>query len=146
MKKLLLIASLLLCAVAVKAAQVTALRVTLNDGKTQTFALDQQPKIHFEGADVVIATDNVSAQYARAEVKSMNFVKQEGGVGDIVADSDETVYAWDGTVFACPGQRITVYTLGGTVYADAVGSVSFADAPKGLYLVSVNSQTIKILR
>lgn len=146
MKKLLLIVSILVCAFSLKAADVTALRVTVTDGKTETFVLNQQPKIYFEGADVVIVCNDAETRYARSVVRSFDFIKQQNSVDDIVADADNVVYTYDGEVFTCPDRHITVYTIGGMLFVDTMGSVSFADAPKGIYLVQVNNQTIKILR
>lgn len=143
MKKILLSIGILLCSAAAF-AQGTALKLTLTDGTSDTYLLNEKPAITFSGSDMLIATPEISSTYPRADVQSMIFTDSPDS--GIEQTGNDTLYIYTNNTFTCEGHQITVYTLSGAVEAIGFGSVSLAGLPKGIYIINVNNKSIKVIR
>lgn len=145
MKKIPIIAALILAAATTASAEETALRIVLNNGSQEIYSLQEKPAVTFRGDDVCIATATVSADYPRSDVKSMDFIDKTAGIAT-PADGCTVSYAYDGRIFSCPGHDIAVYDLGGRAVAGGTGAVSLDSLVPAVYIVKVNTHTIKIIK
>lgn len=136
---------LLLLSAAVGRASELSLRVNLSDGRTETYSLDEHPRISFDETNMLVGSDKLSASYSRDEVKSFDFVKKQSSSID-TAIGEETVYSLRDNVFTCEGKTVTVYSASGTAVAAGEGSVSLEPLARGLYIITVNNKSIKYIK
>lgn len=144
MKKISVLFLLLLSAAVGRAAGMS-LRINLNDGRSETYSLDEHPRISFDESNMLVGSDKLSTSYSRSEVMSFDFVKTPTSAVD-ASIAEETVYSLKDNVFTCEGRTITVYSAGGTAVAAGEGSVSLESLARGLYIITVNNKSIKYIK
>lgn len=125
-------------------ADSLALRVTLNSGESESYALDEQPHVRFADGMMEISSTVLEASYPRSEVKSMDFTSVTTGVGTL--EEDTVRYVFRNNVFECEGHGIRVYDLGGSCVAAGTGIVSLQELPAGIYIINVNEKSIKVIK
>lgn len=122
-----------------------SLRVTLNDGSSETYSIDKRPRISFDMTDMIVSSEQFSSSYARTDIRSCDFVS--GATSTVDASvARETVYRFENDDFCCEGGYITVYTPHGAVVAQGRNRISLATLAKGLYIINVNNKSIKYFK
>lgn len=143
MKKITLIASALCLAASAFASQ-TALKLSMLDGSTFSYVLEEQPVLTIEGENVNIATSDASASYKRADVKDFTFVNEPSGIKEIT--DSESYISYDGRCLAVPGSEITIYSLSGSRVAVARESVNVESLPAGTYVATAGKHSLKFIK
>lgn len=143
MKKITLIASAL-CFVASAFANQTALKLSMLDGSTFSYLLEEQPVLTVEDENVNIATSDASASYKRADVKDFTFVKEPSGIKEIT--DSKSYISYDGRSIVVPGNEITIYSLSGSRVAAARESVNVESLPAGTYVATAGKHTLKFIK
>lgn len=132
----------MLCTAFVGYAEGKSLKLTLQNGAEQTYMLADKPVVTFQGEKVLIASEKLSSEYPRSDVKSFSFADvSTNAVEDTVQD---TLYIYDGSNFSSPGNEIAVYNLQGMKVADGRDNISLTSQASGIYIIKVSNQTIKI--
>lgn len=155
MKKKLIILMLagLLWPAAEVAAQGQVLVLHHADGKTTEVELYTLPRIQFQADKMVIISQDVSQEFAKADVVRFTFK----GVGtDISNVKSATRYRVDEDCVTfydvSSADRISVYNAGGvqipvSLTADGSNAVlSLTQLPSGVYLITINGRTLKFIR
>lgn len=130
--------------VGLNAQAFTALTLTLTDGGTFSYALDDKPDITFQDDQMLISVKNASAQYNMSEVVDMTFT-EVNAVDEIAADSSSVLAYRDG-VLQSPGHEITVYTLSGAIVSRAFQTLPTDNLAPAIYLVRAGQQSLKIIK
>lgn len=121
-----------------------ALRVTLASGESESYALDERPRVRFTEGMMEICSTVLEASYPRSEVRYMDFTPVTTAVGTL---EEETVrYVFRDNVFECEGHGIKVYDLSGSCVGAGTGSVSLQQLPEGIYIINVNEKSIKVIK
>ena len=154
MKNLLLV--LLMAALALPAAmkaQTPTLVLHHADGKTSEVELYTMPRIQFQADKMIITSQGVSQEFAKADVVRFTYKGFGTGISTVqpetryrVDEDHVTFYGINGT------DRISVYNASGVqipvrLTADGNDAVlSLAQLPSGVYLVTINGRTLKFIR
>lgn len=142
MRKIALMASALLLAASAFAGQ-TALKLSMLDGSTFSYVLQNKPVITMEGENVNIATSDASASFKRADVKNFVFVDEPSGIEEITRS--ESFISYDGRSIAAPGFEISVYSLSGRRVAVAKESLNIEALPAGAYVATAGTRSLKFI-
>ena len=155
MKKKLIILMLagLLWPAAKVAAQGQVLVLHHADGKTSEVELYTMPRIQFQADKMIITSQGVSQEFAKADVVRFTYKGFGTGISTVqpetryrVDEDHVTFYGINGT------DRISVYNASGVqipvrLTADGNDAVlSLAQLPSGVYLVTINGRTLKFIR
>lgn len=132
------------------------LTIHQKDGKQISFGFDEKPVVSFTDNYLVVKSGGAEVQYALSTLSKMTFDDKEAGVDGIGDDAgkasvslDEYVLAINGAkadipvrLVASDGKEIQSYKT------DKEGAVTFsiADLPEGIYIISSESLTVKILK
>lgn len=143
MRKITLMASALLLAASAFAGQ-TALKLSMLDGSTFSYVLEDKPVITMEGENVNIATSDASASFKRADVKNFVFVDEPSGIEEITRS--ESFISYDGRSIAASGVEISVYSLSGSRVAVEMESVNVESLPAGTYIATAGSRSLKFIK
>ncbi len=132
------------------------LTIHQKDGLQFSFGFDDKPVITYTDTDLVLKTTKTEVQYPLASVAKFTFTDVEDAVISIKQDSNAAQLELDGYVVSITGAQadITVKVIGpdgktlGTYKTDSDGSVTFSigDLPQGLYIISSENLTCKILK
>ena len=132
------------------------LTIHQKDGQQFSFGFDDKPVITYTDTDLVLKTTKTEVQYPLASVAKFTFTDVEDAVIPIKQDSNAAQLELDGYVVSITGAKaginVTLITPDGktvgTYKVDSDGSVSFsiADLPQGLYIISSENLTCKILK
>lgn len=151
----------LLCAVcasmlsAARAAdEVTQLVVELTNGKTDVFQLADKPVVTFEGTQVKVASSAANTAYERTEVKNFHFSNTATGIADAKAEGSLTLRYTDNatvTLTAAGPLKAALYNAQGQLVtrgaAEGTLTLSFADSPAGVYVLTVEGHhTYKLVK
>lgn len=131
----------------------SALVVNHKDGTQTRIELATRPKVSFVTDSVNIVSSTVTLKYAVADVAFFNYVN--AGSGILSAKNDAT-YRLDGDNLYFSGvsssEKIILYTTDGKRLSAKLMSVesgfclSLSGLPSGIYLLSVNGRTTKIIK
>lgn len=150
--------SIMLCTVllSVPLFGQNTLTIHQKDGQQFSFGFDDKPVITYTDTDLVLKTTKTEVQYPLASVAKFTFTDVEDAVIPIKQDSNAAQLELDGYVVSITGAKadINVLVIGpdgktlGTYKTDSNGSVTFsiADLPLGLYIISSENLTCKILK
>lgn len=130
--------------------------VQLRDGTYDTYRLDTNPKLTYEGSGMVIKSELVEARYERADVKNMNFGDEETGIRQ-AGMPDGFRFALNGSHVMLGGLKacttVKVFATDGRLTgsakasADGEASISLDVCPAGIYLISIEGRrTIKVTK
>lgn len=136
MKRILL--SFIILALGLVSAQAKSLLITLSDGTEVYYQLggEKNPVMTFEDGNVVVNTD----KYTFKQIKKFVISAQDDPSG------------LKETFFVKGSQTIEIYSLDGKKLevvnnkADGFTAVSTSDLPKGVYVVKVGNQSMKVIK
>ena len=154
MKKLSLIFSLLCFGLSLQAE--TNLVVWKKDGSKVAFALSEKPIVTFSENSLMINTTTVSVSYDLEDMAKFTYEDpNEEGIRNIENDK-ESSFKFDGEMLLFPslkaGSKVAIHNLGGVLVfsrtIEAAGDYSFplSHLDKGVYVVSVDGLTFKIVK
>ena len=134
-------------------AQTPTLVLHHADGKTSEVELYTMPRIQMTADKMIVTVQGSRQEFSKADVLRFTY---KGIATGINAVKPETRYRVDEDRVTFYGvsstDRISVYNTGGVqipvrLTADSPDVVlSLAQLPKGVYLVSINSRTLKFIR
>ena len=154
MKRLLLYISLAL-AICPAFSQNT-LVIHQKDGQKFSFGFDDKPVITYTDNDLVLKTAKTEVQYPLASLSKFTFVDIPTEVDAVAVDRKSPEITLDDYMIRITGAKAeTVVKVTGmdgktlaAYKADSEGTVTFsiADLPEGVYIISSDSLTCKILK
>ncbi len=117
------------------------------DDVEQSFKLATVQKITFEQGNVVIATSQGTTSIPQASMQKMFFDAQPTAVEALPEASQSLTL--NGTTLSATGQGLLcVYNTAGQLVSiaqvDGQASLSLASLPKGVYIISLAGETIKV--
>ncbi|GAB6983187.1 hypothetical protein JCM15908A_15620 [Prevotella dentasini JCM 15908] len=146
--------TLLTTAASVSALAADYVKVSGKDGKATYFALSAQPKVTFEGSELVLTAGQETVNYPLTDVLTFEFADETAGIGSASANGGNVVFRLGSSVRGeglQPGSRVVVYgvngqTIGAAV-ADANGSVEISlSGQTGVFIVKSLTKTFKFIR
>ena len=154
MKKLLLILFLLSFGLSIQAE--INLYVWKKDGSKVAFALSEEPKVTFSENSLMINSTTVTVSYDLEDMAKFTYEDSESqGIRNIENDK-ESSFKFDGEMLLFPslkvGSKVAIHNLGGVLVfsrtIEAAGDYSFplSHFDKGVYMVTVNGLTYKIVK
>ena len=154
MKKLILFLSLLCFGLSLQAE--TNLVVWKKDGSKVAFALTEKPIVTFSETSLMINSSSVSVSYDLEDMAKFTYEDpDEEGIRNIENDK-ESSFKFDGEMLLFPslkaGSKVVIHNLGGVLVfsrtIEVAGDYSFplSHLDKGVYVVSVDGLTIKIVK
>lgn len=138
------------------AADITHLIVNFNNGSKASFVLADKPTVKFEGKQINIKSEALTAGYAMADVR--NFVFGDitmAAIADVEAGEMRYVFVNPDELMiigATPGATVTVTSVQGVgmlsrcVAADGTATIDLSTLPHNIYIVTTTptGQSIKI--
>lgn len=133
----------------------THLVVWAKDGTKVAYALAEQPKITFTETDLVIKTNGIEVNYVLDKMARLTY---ESGEETAIRNlkSDEVFFKLDGESLLFPNLKanstVSLHALNGalvfrrTIQADGVYSFPLSNLNAGVYIVTVNGLTYKIVK
>lgn len=148
MKRLLLILLTFICTITVLADN-KQLIITFIDGTSQAFALSNLPDIKMENDKMTIKAGETTAEYDLYKVKTFT-IGEATGIEGIALKG----FTMDGNKFIVPGvnNSIRLYSVDGKkvelnqMQTDSASFISLDALPKGVYIISANGKSVKILK
>lgn len=146
----------LLCTVlmAVSAFAQNTLTIHQKDGQQFSFGFEDKPVITYTDTDLVLKTTKTEVMYPLASLSKFTLTDVEDAVISIKQDGNTAKLELDSYMVSITGAKagIAVTLIGpdgktlGTYKTDSDGSVtiSIADLPQGLYIISSENLTCKI--
>lgn len=152
LKKLLLL-FLLICGSTKLLAQ-TALVVHQKSGEVVYYSFSEQPKVKYEGADLVLTTSKTEVKYPLRNLSRFTFGDMASGIDDMpVTKADVKVN--NGTIAvtgAKPSSTISIFNINGTLVtnlqANEEGDMQYNTSalPTGVYVVKSENVTFKFIK
>lgn len=152
-KRLILLLAVLMLPAAKMLAQSQTLVLWHADGTTTEVELYTLPSIQMQADKMVIVSQGVSQEFAKADVLRFTYKGVGTGISQV---NPKTAYRVDEDRITFYGvsdtNRISVYTTGGMqipipLISDGNKSVfSLSSLPSGVYLVNINGRTLKFIR
>lgn len=154
MKKIILIIFLLSFGLSIQAE--INLYVWKKDGSKVAFALSEEPKVTFNENSLMINSNTVSVSYDLKDMAKFTYEDPDSqGIKNIENDK-ESSFKFDGEMLLFPslkaGSKVVILNHGGVLVfrrtIEAAGDYSFpiSHLDKGVYLVSVDGLTYKIVK
>ena len=154
MKKGILIIFVLCLGLVAKAEM--QLVVWAKDGSKVAFALNEEPKVTFNENSLMINSNTVSVSYQLEDMAKFTYEDSEAqGIRNLENDKASS-FKFDGEMLLFPslktGSKVAIHNLGGVLVfsrtIEAAGDYSFSlsHLDKGVYLVSVDGLTYKIVK
>lgn len=148
MKQLSLIILSLLCAVGARAEGKTLL-ITFSDNTKAQYALSTLPSISMADDKLTITTSETTAEFDLYKVKTFTFATASG-----ITQATAQPFRIDGDAIIVDGEgaQVRVFALDGTAVSLSPTSASgqtivpLGSLKRGVYVVSVNSKTVKITK
>lgn len=129
--------------------------ITSKDGKTVIYAFNEEPKVSFTDTELVVTSKDATVSYPLSSMALITY-KLGAATGITNIATDETTFRMDGSALVFPslaaGSKVTVSTTAGAVVLSkkisTAGKYSFplSELANGVYMVSVNGQTYKIVK
>lgn len=132
---------------------VEVLKLTLKTGNTVTFELSKRPEITFSEEKMKITAEEAAVEYPFADIDGFAFENVETGIsqtkaGELriraIGQGEWSIDGDMGAVKVCDlsGKQCPVVTQ----TADSHTILSLTSLPAGVYLVTVGSQTFKLVK
>ncbi|MCR5433080.1 MAG: T9SS type A sorting domain-containing protein [Bacteroidaceae bacterium] len=146
MKKLFLSALVALSAHTVWADDYNYLTVAYNSVE-QSIALGTVQKITFENGNCVVSTTDGQFTYPLSQMEKMRFTADPTAIKSLPSTSKSLAFANGLLTLGRPG-TLRIYNAGGSLIrlaeVDKNGTADLRSLPKGLYIISLGDETIKI--
>lgn len=152
--RILSLATLLLSSV-VALAQGYDFVVWTKSGEQISFPLSEKPKVTHNGANFIVSSDATLIEYPTADLKKFTLVAQDPGSVDAVEVSEVNLVQRDNTLILS-GFRlnsvVNIYSDNGqlllskTINDSYPVTVDLSSLSKGIYIVSTESITCKIIK
>ncbi len=129
--------------------------ITSKDGTTVAYTFAEEPKVSFTDTELVVTSKDATVSY---QLSNMALITYKLGTATGITNiaSGETTFRMDGSALVFPslaaGSKVTVSTTAGAVVLSkkisTAGKYSFplSELANGVYMVSVNGQTYKIVK
>lgn len=152
-KRLLFILGLIYCSYGMSAS-VQYLTVEKKSGEKFSFPMSEEPLITFSGGDIVFNGD-ASTTYSISEVNRYYYTEGDHtNTENTVSDLQTIVCVADNEVLvknATANSKLVLMNAGGVVLnmaiTDDAGNASvLLPSPKGVYVLSVGKQSVKLIR
>lgn len=156
--KLLAFLALFAMTTSISAGVYKSVLLKRTDGTTMNIGIDSGIEIALSNGNYVISGEKGSIEVPYADVRSWSFSKSEGmadwsGVENLPADASLSITVIDNEIrvsgLSAPSV-IQLIDLGGRILENIDSiygcSVSIADRPAGIYILSVNGHSIKIVK
>ena len=152
MRKIFFVAALITICFVSYAESYEGILVTLVDGTTTTISFSEKPVIKFQSDKLVVHSDAVSTEFDRTKVSRFNYVTDLSGIEGI--DRSEISIGNNGSTLYLSGlptdSAIDVYSSDGklleSVRATGNHTIEISGLPAGVYIVSVNGVSTKIVK
>lgn len=155
MKKLLLL--MLLASFQVVVSASNAVTILQKDGLSFSYAFDEKPVVKYSANNLILTTTQVSVEYPISTIKKISFSDTESGpVTDVETVTENPELEIDDFNITIAGAKAdaTISLIGpdgktlNSYKADSEGNASFsiAELPDGLYIISSDNLTCKILK
>ena len=154
MRKLLLLLFMLFLGLTTKAEVL--LVVWKKDGSKYAFALTEKPKVTFSESSVMINSKSISVSYNLEDMAKFTYEEGDNTIIRNLENDKVSSFKFDGELLIFPslefGSTVSIHTLNGSVvfsrFIDVAGDYSFPllHLDKGVYLVSINGVTYKIVK
>lgn len=132
------------------------LTIHQKDGQQFSYGFGEKPVVSFTDNNLIIKSSNVEVNYELANLSKFTFDEKDTGVDEIKYKTDNASIKLDEYTVKISHSKpdITVSVIGSdgktikTYKTDTEGYVSFSinDFPDGLYIISTESLTVKIIR
>lgn len=147
MKKILILAAVFLCAAPIFADEYNYLTVTCTNAE-QSISLPTVQKITFaDGNALVTATDGQVYTYPLTELQKMTFTMNPTAIKALPTKEKGLTYK-GGTLKVTGTGILRVYNSAGALLQIAhvkdAANINLSALPKGVYVVSMGQQTIKV--
>lgn len=152
MKKFLLAFMLMVLGIATHAVDYVGILVTLVDGSTATVSFEEKPVIKLQPDKLVVQTDVATTEFDRTKVARFNYITDLSGIDAIAQEQVQIKNNGDALYFnsIATDSEITLYSTEGKLLkrCSATGNytINIADLPTGIYIVSVNGISTKIVK
>ena len=143
----------------VMAEEVQKLVISKYDGTEVSFLLSEKPKIVFSLREdgfydlMNVKTKDVSIELATYDLDKMMIISVDPTNIDNIASTSESMFTWNEDALCIEilkdNTTITVYNTEGKIILSknlGIGkhALSFSDLPKGMNIIKINDETIKI--
>ena len=151
MKKLLLLATMLLASNIVVLAEDYHLYMYSNNGETQDWSIPTLQKMTFENGNVVLTTKIGTSVYTPISSIAKLYINTPSAHG-IETTNKNIMFYWEGELLKVdvqPGSQVSVYNAAGVVvkHERLDGNViDLQGCAKGLYVVNVDGQIFKTIK
>ena len=152
MKKLFVLFTLMVAMLPLSAQHII---VQKTENASQAVELQKFSRMTFSGTSVnIVQTDGVVATADMSEITRIYFGEYTG-IAKVDFNNGKELVSYissDEIAVNCAvGEEISIYNVSGTMVLNVNqgsegGSVSIANLPKGIYLLRVNRQTVKIIK
>ncbi|MGN0233855.1 MAG: T9SS type A sorting domain-containing protein [Bacteroidaceae bacterium] len=147
MKKVLILVAALLCAAPIVADEYNYLTVTCTNAE-QSISLPTVQKITFaDGNAVVTASDGQTYTYPLTELQKMTFTMNPTAIKALPTQEKGLTYK-GGTLRVTGTGLLYVYNSAGVLVQMAhvkdAANINLSSLPKGIYVVNMGQQTIKV--
>ena len=155
MKKLLLL--MLLASFQVVVSASNAVTILQKDGLSFSYAFDEKPVVTYSANSLILTSDQGSVEYPIAAIKKISFSDSEPSpitaVDEVSQKSEMEIENYTVSISGAKADA-TISLIGpdgktlNSYKTDSEGNVSFsiADLPDGLYIISSDNLTCKILK
>lgn len=134
---------------------ITQLVIWAKDGTNVAYALAEKPKVTFTKTDLVITSNGIEVNYALENLARFTYGNSSiTGIVDL--KNGETSFKIDGELLLFPSLKanstIAIYSTNGTlvfkqtVRKDGEYSLPISNLNTGVYMVTVNGLTYKIVK
>lgn len=135
----------------------TALVLLFTNGGTQSFLLQDEPILTFEGSILTVVSNSIRAAYPRSDISEFYFELRPVGIQEKKKDDLCFVYLNNNQVVVQglteKDKDIRVFDVSGiicgveTVYDGTTATISLDKLNRGVYIIKINNrQSIKIVK
>lgn len=121
--------------------------ISLKDGTSQYFHMEDLPKVSFSASDVIVKSNLVETSIDRGDVERFYFEASTNAINSVEKGFDFSYSSNKVSVLGVDGQ-VAVYTAGGMLIgeygADGSAVIDMSGYQNGVYIIKVNNKTIKI--
>lgn len=127
-----------------------SLIITFDNGSTQSFLLSDKPNVSVADDKLIVVAGAITAQYTLNEVKTFTFADATTGING-VANGCPISRQGDALVVSTP-VKVDAYTIDGKrididyVRHESHTVVPLSSLPKGVTLLKIGKQTVKMIK
>lgn len=120
-----------------------------------SYDLGDKPVITFDGSNLVVKTDQASAEFPLATVVKYYFAESDPTGNHDATEQMDLVYATQEGVqlrYCQPAMPVALYSVSGQLIKEYKTSdegaleINLSSQSKGIYLIKMNNTTIKVIR